>query len=214
LGERRYVEYAKDIHSSGMHLLSVINEVLDMAKIEAGKLELAITKFAVTRIIDDVLRMLREQAGKRNIEIIVTLLEKEIKIFGDERAVKQAIINILSNAIKFSHDNGEIEIRLRCDAQSGLALEIEDHGIGMSEEALKRAMQPFEQADSSTTRAYGGTGLGLPIANGLVQAHGGTLKVESREGQGTKVSIQLPLRPTRRRPEPAAHAPRSIEPVT
>jgi signal transduction histidine kinase len=198
LREGKYLEYVKDIHTSGLHLLSVINEILDMAKIEAGKLDLLVEPFHISAVVTDAVNMLREQAKKRNIALFVNHPDDKIEIIGDERAIKQAIINLLSNAIKFSHDNGKVEIRVSHDTAHGLALEVEDHGIGMSDEAMKRAMRPFEQADPSTTRAYGGTGLGLPIANGLVVAHGGRLTIESCEGEGTRVRIQLPLGPKKR----------------
>jgi signal transduction histidine kinase len=200
MGEGKYLEYVKDIHTSGLHLLSVINEILDMAKIEAGKLDLLIQPFHISEAVTEAVSMLRELANKRNIDLFVDLPKAEIEIIGDKRAIKQAIINLLSNAVKFSHDNGKIDVRVDHDAAHELTLEVEDHGIGMSNEALKRAMRPFEQADSSMTRAYGGTGLGLPIANGLVEAHGGRLAIESREGEGTRVCIVLPLRPEKRQP--------------
>jgi len=213
MGQKKYLEYVKDIHKSGLHLLSVINEILDMAKIEAGKLDLFIQPFHISAVVAEAVNMLREQANRRNIDLFVDSPEDEIEIAGDERAIKQAIINLLSNAIKFSHDNGRIDIRVGHDAADGLTLEVEDHGIGMSSEVLKRAMRPFEQADSSTTRAYGGTGLGLPIANGLVEAHGGRLTIESREGEGTRVRILLPLRPRKRQP-PATARVSSTSPET
>jgi signal transduction histidine kinase len=204
MGEGKYLEYVKDIHTSGLHLLSVINEILDMAKIEAGKLDLLIQPFHISVVLTEAVSMLRELANKRNIDLFVDFPKDEIEIIGDKRAIKQAIINLLSNAIKYSHDNGKIDIRVDHNAVHGLTLEVEDYGIGMSSESLKRAMRPFEQADSSTTRAYGGTGLGLPIANGLVEAHGGRLTIESREGEGTRVCILLPLRPGKRQPAATA----------
>ena len=213
MGERKYLEYVKDIHTSGLHLLSVINEILDMAKIEAGKLDLLIQPFHISAVVADAVNMLKEQANRKRIDLFVDSPDDEIEIVGDERAIKQATINLLSNAIKFSHDNGKIDIRIDHDAVHGLTLEVEDHGIGMGDEALKRAMRPFEQADSSTTRAYGGTGLGLPIANGLIEAHGGRLTIESCEGEGTRVRILLPLRPRKREPAATARVSTSSETV-
>jgi signal transduction histidine kinase len=198
--DKKYLEYIKDIHTSGLHLLSIINEILDMAKIEAGKLDLVRQPFSVSQVVAEAVRMLREQANQRDIDLVVNLPDDEIIVVGDERAIKQALINLLSNAIKFSKDEGRIYLRVTQHAGRELTLEVEDRGIGMSEDAQRRAMRPFEQADSSTTRAYGGTGLGLPIANGLIAAHGGTLTIESCEGQGTRVSILLPLRPEEGQP--------------
>jgi signal transduction histidine kinase len=195
MGDKKYLEYVKDIHSSGLHLLSLINDVLDMAKIEAGKLDLENECLSISRVIKGALLMVREQAQRRNIELVVSVPAAEIFFVGDERAIKQALLNIVSNAVKFSKDGGKVDVRARKDGRNGLVLEVEDHGIGMNKEAIERALQPFEQADSSTTRTYGGTGLGLPIANGLAEAHGGTLTVESCEGEGTRVRILLPERP-------------------
>jgi two-component system cell cycle sensor histidine kinase PleC len=213
LGEEKYLEYVKDIHASGLHLLAVINEILDMAKIEAGKLDLLIQPFRISAVVAEAVNMLKEQANRRNIALLVSSPEDEIETIGDERAIKQAIINLLSNAIKFSHDNGKVEVRVSRDTAHGLMLEVEDHGIGMSDEALKRAMRPFEQAGSSTTRVYGGTGLGLPIANGLVGAHGGSLAIESCEGEGTRVRVLLPVRPENSSPARARVSSASRETV-
>ena len=187
----KYLEYVGDIHSSGLHLLSIINDVLDMAKIESGKLELARETIGVWQLVGDTLRMVREQATKTGIELVTALPEREVAVVGDERAIKQALLNILSNAVKFSKQGARIDIRAASEGQR-LVLEIEDHGIGMTPEELVRAMQPFEQANSGTARNYGGTGLGLPIAKGLVEAHGGTLTIDSAIGIGTKVRIVLP----------------------
>jgi signal transduction histidine kinase len=195
MADKKYLEYIKDIHSSGLHLLSLINDVLDMAKIESGKIDLESERLSVSRVIKDTLLMVREQAQRRNIELVVSVSAADIFFIGDERALKQALLNIVSNAVKFSKDSGRVDVRAKYDGRNGLVLEVEDHGIGMSKEAIERALQPFEQADSSTTRTYGGTGLGLPIANGLAEAHGGTLTVESCEGEGTRVRILLPERP-------------------
>jgi signal transduction histidine kinase len=190
--EKKYLEYIKDIYSSGLHLLSIINDVLDMAKIEAGKLQLASERVEISKVIKDTLLMVREHAQVRNIELAVAPTDKELIFIGDERALKQALLNIVSNAVKFSRDRGKVDIRTGRDAENRLMLEVEDQGIGMSKEAIARVLQPFEQADPSTTRSHGGTGLGLPIAKGLAEALGGTLTVESCEGEGTRVRILLP----------------------
>jgi signal transduction histidine kinase len=158
LGNEKYLDYMKDIHKSSLHLLSVIKAVLDMSKIEAGKLELS-----------------KEWLNIRHL------------IF----------LNLLSNAIKFSRDGGEVCIRVVSDEPNLAIVEFEDHGIGMNEEELERALQPFGQAQPSTTRNYGGTGLGLPITKGLIEAHGGKLTIESRAGQGTIARVSLP---TERKP--------------
>ena len=198
----KYLEYIKDIHSSSLHLLSIINDVLDMSKIEAGKLELSKEVLNIQSVIGEVMRMVRERAQRRGIELVAELMEEEVDIWADERAMKQIFLNLFSNAIKFSRPGGKIYLRVFPDQSSLTVLEIEDHGIGMSEEEQERALQPFGQAKPATTRNYGGTGLGLPITKGLVEAHGGTLTLVSRAGEGTTVRIVMPTE--RKRFKPAA----------
>lgn len=190
--DKKYLEYTKDIHSSGLHLLSIINDVLDMAKIESGKLQLSSECVEISKVIKDTLLMVRELAQTRNIKLAVSPPDEELLFVGDERALKQALLNIISNAVKFSRNGGRVDIRAGRGAENTLTLEVEDQGIGMSKEAAARVLQPFEQADPSTTRSHGGTGLGLPIAKGLAEALGGTLTLESCKGEGTRVRILLP----------------------
>ncbi|MBV8132185.1 MAG: PAS-domain containing protein, partial [Alphaproteobacteria bacterium] len=188
----KYLEYIKDIHTSSLHLLSIINDVLDMSKIEAGKVELAKEVVQIQNVIGEVMRMVHEKARSRDIEVRAQLSDENVEIWADERSMKQIFLNLLSNAIKFSKDGGQIFVRIVADQPDIAVLEIEDHGIGMSEEEQERALQPFGQAKPVTTRNYGGTGLGLPITKGLVEAHGGTLTIDSRAGYGTLVRIVLP----------------------
>ena len=197
LGNEKYLDYMKDIHKSSLHLLSVIKAVLDMSKIEAGKLELSKEWLNIRHLIGEVIRMMREQAESRGIELSIKLSDEEVDIWADELAMKQIFLNLLSNAIKFSRDGGEVCIRVVSDEPNRAVVEFEDHGIGMNEEELERALQPFGQAQPSTTRNYGGTGLGLPITKGLIEAHGGKLTIESRAGQGTIARVSLP---TERKP--------------
>jgi signal transduction histidine kinase len=197
LGNEKYLDYMKDIHKSSLHLLSVIKAVLDMSKIEAGKLELSKEWLNIRHLIGEVIRMMREQAESRGIELSIKLSDEEVDIWADELAMKQIFLNLLSNAIKFSRDGGEVCIRVVSDQPDLAIVQFEDHGIGMNEEELERALQPFGQAKPSTTRNYGGTGLGLPITKGLIEAHGGKLAIESRAGQGTIARITLP---TERKP--------------
>jgi signal transduction histidine kinase len=192
IANEKYLEYIKDIHTSSLHLLSIINDVLDMSKIEAGKVELAKEVVQIQNVIGEVIRMVHERARSRDIELTAQLSDEEIEIWADERSMKQIFLNLLSNAIKFSREGGQICVRNTADRPDVAVLEIEDHGIGMSEEEQERALQPFGQAKPVTTRNYGGTGLGLPITKGLVEAHGGTLTIDSRAGYGTIVRIVLP----------------------
>jgi signal transduction histidine kinase len=196
LGNEKYRDYMKDIHQSSLHLLSIINDVLDMSKIEAGKLELSREPLNIRSLIGEVIRMMRERADSRGIELAPTLVDEELEIWADERAMKQIFLNLLSNAIKFSRDGGVVCIRVVADRPDFAIVEFEDQGIGMNEEELERALQPFGQAKPSTTRNYGGTGLGLPITKGLIEAHGGRLAIESRPGQGTIARIAMPTERT------------------
>jgi len=191
----KYLEYIRDIHTSSLHLLSIINDILDMSKIEAGKVELAKEVVQIQNVISEVMRMVHERARSRDIELTAELPDEDVEIWADERSMKQIFLNLLSNAIKFSNEGGRIYVRIVADRSDVAVLEIEDHGIGMSPEDQERALQPFGQATPATTRNYGGTGLGLPITKGLVEAHGGTLTIDSRAGCGTLVRIVLPREP-------------------
>ena len=196
IGNDKYLEYIKDVHSSSLHLLSIINDVLDMSKIEAGKLELAKQAFGLQTAIGEVVRIVHERASSRGIELILEAAEEPVVICADERAIKQIFLNLLSNAIKFSQERGEVHIRLATSRAGQAVIEVEDHGIGMDEDEQERALQPFGQAKPATTRNYGGTGLGLPITKGLIEAHDGSLAISSRVGEGTTVRVMLPLRLT------------------
>src|SRR5215813_5013161 len=193
MGNTRYLDYMKDIHKSSLHLLSIINDVLDMSKIEAGKLELSKEPLNLRKLIGDVVRMMRERAESRHVTLMTQLAEEDVEVWADERAMKQICLNLLSNAIKFSKEGGEVCIRIVAAQPQLAAVEFEDQGVGMSEEELERALQPFGQAKPSTTRNYGGTGLGLPITKGLIEAHGGKLTIESHAGQRTVARISLPV---------------------
>jgi signal transduction histidine kinase len=182
----------KDIHTSSLHLLSIINDVLDMSKIEAGKLELSKEVLNIKNVIADVVHLMRERAETRGIELIVQSPGEDVEIWADERSMKQIFLNLLSNAIKFSKESGAVYIRIIADQPTQAVLEFEDFGIGMNEEEQERALQPFGQAKPATTRNYGGTGLGLPITKGLVEAHAGKLLISSRPGCGTVIRIVLP----------------------
>jgi len=193
MGNEKYLEYMKDVHKSSLHLLSIINDVLDMSKIEAGKLELSKEALKIQDVIIEVAQMMRERAESRRIELVAQLSDPAVEIWADERAMKQVFLNLLSNAIKFSNEGGKICIRVVSDRPGFAIVEFEDHGIGMNEEERERALQPFGQAKPSTTRSYGGTGLGLPITKGLVEAHGGRLEIKSRADYGTTACVILPI---------------------
>ena len=218
VSDKRQLEYIKDIYASGLLLLSIINDVLDMSKIEAGMLELAPERVAVRPVIADAVRMVRDRARSRKIDLVTTVPKGDISVWGDERAIKQITLNLLSNAVKFSHDGGRVDIRAWLDDAGDLVLEVEDAGIGMSADEIERALQPFGQAKPAMTKTHGGTGLGLPIAKGLAEAHDGQLVIESTPGQGTLVRITLPQQSTSpgqttvapSRPQPEGRSKRAV----
>ncbi len=192
IGNSKYLEYVRDIHTSGVHLLDLINDVLDMSKIEAGKLELYEEEVAVPELVSSCFAMVSERARERRIRIVADLGAQSTHIWADQRAVKQIVLNILSNAVKFSRDGGTVTIASGLDAGGGVFISVADLGIGMTPEQIERARQPFGQAHAATTRAYGGTGLGLPITQRLVELHDGELRIDSVPGEGTRVSAIFP----------------------
>lgn len=204
IGNARYKNYAGDIHGSGTHLLAIINDILDMAKIESGKQELAEEDVAVPDLIDGVMRLLRDHAARSGLELKVDLARDLPVLHVDIRLIKQVLVNLLGNAIKFTGAGGTVAIEGRMDDDGGICLTVCDTGIGVASEDIDRLILPFEQADHDLARRYEGTGLGLPLAKALTELHGGRLAVTSRIGQGTRVSIHFP--PSRSRDYPAMPA--------
>ena len=196
LGSKKYKEYCKDINDSGNFLLGVINDILDMSKIEAGRFVLNYLKVTVNEILESTLRIISTEAKDKNISI-QDKLANDIEIEADRRSIKQILLNLLSNAVKFSHKDGNIFIRARI-VTNVLRITIEDNGIGISKEDLKKLCQPFEQAQNQLTRNHKGSGLGLAISRSLAEMHGGALKIRSRVGHGTIVSLQIPIRQIRK----------------
>ncbi len=185
-------DYAQLIQQSGHHLLDVVNMLLDMSRIEAGKFELQLADFDPVSLADPCLRMIESSAGERNIALVSNIAAQLPPLTGDERACRQILINLLSNAVKFSNDNSEVNISIRRQGQN-IALSVTDSGIGMTPENASRIGEPFFQAHGELNRQYEGTGLGLSIVKGLVELHGGKLQVNSKLGEGTKVTVFLPI---------------------
>lgn len=186
-------EYATLIHKSGMHLLDVVNMLLDMSRIEAGKFDLQLEEFPPHRLIDPCVQMVEPMARERNVTVVGDADARLPHVTGDERAYRQIVINLLSNAIKFSHQDALV--RLDIKRQGGrLLISVADEGIGMAREEMARIGEPFYQAQSDAARRYEGTGLGLSIVKGLVELHEGELRVKSHKGQGTTMSVLMPLK--------------------
>ncbi len=182
-----------DIHTSGTHLLEIINDILDLSKIEAGKLELEIDRVSVTETFGQCLRLVNERAVYAGIMIRVEEpADTSICIETDQRRLKQIFINLLSNAIKFTHQEGEIILGCRVTDAGGCDMYVADTGIGMSEAEIEKALTPFGQVDSSLARKEEGAGLGLPLVVAFVEMMGGTLDVTSEKGAGTSVTIHVP----------------------
>lgn len=191
LGSDKYSEYADDIHNSGIHLLTVINDILDMAKIEAGQMHIDCQQVDMAPLLDEALRLVAIQAENKGIEVEQTI-SKQLSLNADRRAMKQILLNLLSNAVKFTEPGGRIMVRAR-KTSCAVTISIEDTGIGIPKELLSRIGQPFEQVQNQFSKSTGGSGLGLAISRSLAQLHGGAMKVRSKEGVGTIVSIRMPL---------------------
>ncbi len=192
IGNERYSEYAKLVHESGSLLLDLINDLLDMSKIEAGKYELHLEDFQVNEPIDAALQMLSSRAAERSLVLRSDVQPEKLSIRADRRVVKQVLLNLLSNAVKFSNTGGRIDVRAIKEPDA-MVLSVEDNGIGIPPEFLSRIAKPFEQASNDPARTHGGSGLGLALVKSLVALHGGEFGVESTLGKGTRVTVKLPL---------------------
>jgi len=192
LGQPRYVEYARDMHHSGQHLLTIINALLDVAKIEAGQMELDERSVNLAGLIDDCLPYVREKVAKGHLILDLDVAGDLPQLCLDPVRMRQVLLNLLSNAAKFTAPGGSITISAGRSAAGGVALAVADTGIGMSEDEIMVARQPFRQVDNALSRRYEGTGLGLPLAQRLTELHGGELGIASMPGQGTVVTILLP----------------------
>jgi two-component system cell cycle sensor histidine kinase PleC len=191
LGAREYADYAADIHESGTLLLNLINDLLDMAKIESGKFELQEEACDVADIVDTVTRVVAERAMRAQVGI-----EQRVAplppLLADDRKVRQILLNLLSNAIKFTPAGGTVCISAGPDAAGRIAITVSDTGIGIPPHQLERVLEPFTQVENIMTRKHAGTGLGLPLSKSLMDLHGGTLTLASELGSGTTVTIAFP----------------------
>jgi two-component system cell cycle sensor histidine kinase PleC len=191
LGSDKYVEYCHDIHRSGTYLLDVINDVLDMSKIEAGRLKLDLVNVELDRELSDALRVVTTRAEAKRLTI-TSRIASGIHLRADRRALKQIALNLLSNAVKFTPENGRVTVRGRV-SRGAVVIGIQDSGIGIAREALQKLGRPFEQVESQLTKTHHGSGLGLAIAKSLVELHGGAMRIRSTLGAGTTVVVRMPL---------------------
>ena len=191
LGAERYTEYVRDIHSSGTYLLGVINDILDMSKIEAGQFSMEREEISLGRLISETVRVISLQAAKKSVTVETDIAEN-LSLFADKRAIKQIVINLLSNAVKFTNDGGHISVRAR-NVANAMLITIEDNGVGIPKDAIAKLGRPFEQVQNQFTKSHVGSGLGLAISRSLAELHGGALKIKSTEGVGTIVSVRIPV---------------------
>ncbi len=192
LGNERYVEYAEHIHESGQHLLELINDILDVSTIEAGKLELHDDEVDITTITEASLYLIKPRAEAGQVNLSYSIVDHLPSLRADRRRVKQIVLNLLSNAVKFTPAGGRVSLGAKINREGGLSFTVADTGIGMDEDGIAKALSEFGQVgidDSSTTE---GTGLGLPLTKRLVEAHGGTLDIESAPKKGTTVTVHFP----------------------
>ena len=192
LGSDRYEEYASDIAGSGKYLLGVINDILDMSKIEAGQFSMDREEIDLCPLIRETVRVVSLQAAEKSITV-ETKIAESMTIVADRRAIKQIVINLLSNAVKFTGQGGHISVRAR-NVSGALMLTIEDTGCGIPKDALGKLGRPFEQVENQFSKSHTGSGLGLAISKSLAELHGGALKIRSTEGVGTIVSVRIPSR--------------------
>jgi PAS domain S-box-containing protein len=190
IGNDRYKEYLKDIHSSGAHVMSLINDLLDLSKIEAGKLELSFVPVDANRIIQECVSLMQPQAAHERIIMRLSLFDKLPRIVADERSLRQIMLNLMSNAVNFNEPGGQVIVSTAMNETGQAVIRVRDTGIGMSETELGVALEPFQRI--STSRPTGGTGLGLPLTKALVEANRAGFSIKSRKEQGTLVEIAFP----------------------
>ena len=197
----KYVGYARDINNAGEHLLSVINDILDIAKIEVGLLELDENVFDLEHSFNSCVKMLTEHAEKNGITLTRVIAAPLPKFKGDELKFKQIVLNLLSNAIKFTPKGGSVTLEAEVEHDGALRVAVADTGIGIAPEDQAKVMAPFIQVESAQSRKYEGTGLGLPISQAMANLHGGEVSLSSELGAGTTITLRFPASRTERAPD-------------
>jgi two-component system cell cycle sensor histidine kinase PleC len=194
-GSPRYKEYAGDIHSSGSHLLSLINDLLDVAKIEAGRMEIEPSPLEAKKTLEAALKIIAVKARERRQELVIEVSPDAPELFADERALKQILINLVSNAVKFTPEGGRIGVVASRSRSGDFQLMVEDNGPGIPRDKLDKIFKPFSQVDNRYDRQGGGTGLGLALVRGLTELHGGRAWLESEQGRGARAYVVFPCKP-------------------
>jgi signal transduction histidine kinase len=191
-----------DIRNGGEHLLEVINDILDLSKVEAGAAELSEGLVDVRALIKESIRLLRERAERANVGLRIVAAPNLPDLYGDEQLLKRGLLNLMSNAIKFTPAGGQITVRAGAQPGYDYIISVSDTGIGIAPEHIDHVLTPFGQAENVLTRSHHGTGLGLPLVKSFIELHGGTLQLQSLLGEGTEVILRLPA--GRVRPKPVA----------
>jgi signal transduction histidine kinase len=192
IGNERYRQYLRDIHLSGSHLMSLINDLLDLSKIEAGKVELSFESVRVNDIIQDCVALMQPQANRERIIIRTSLSAGVPNVVADPRSLRQIILNLLSNAIKFTKPGGQVIVSTAMEENGEVIIRVRDTGVGMSEKDVETALKPFRQVTTSDRTRFDGTGLGLPLTKALVEANRASFAIDSAVDQGTLVKITFP----------------------
>jgi two-component system cell cycle sensor histidine kinase PleC len=195
VGSPRYSEYAGDIHTSGTHLLSLINDLLDVAKIEAGKMDIEPRVLDVKKTFESALKIITIKARERKQKLVIDIDPGVPPLYADERALKQILINLVSNAVKFTPDGGRVAVAGTRSRGGAFQIMVEDNGPGIPREKLDRVFNPFSQVDNRYDRQGSGTGLGLALVRGLAELHGGRAWIESDSGKGCRAYVVLPIEP-------------------
>jgi two-component system cell cycle sensor histidine kinase PleC len=192
VGSVRYRDYASDIHESGEHLLDLINDILDLSKVESGLEELHEEDIEIPVLARSVWRLIQQRAQKQGVVLVLELPDDPPVLRADQRKLKQVLVNLLSNAIKFTESGGKVALKVWSQMDSGYVFQVVDTGIGIALEDIPKALSQFGQVDSALSRRHEGTGLGLPLTKALVELHGGSLDLQSELGVGTTITVRFP----------------------
>ncbi|MDY0872424.1 sensor histidine kinase [Dongia rigui] len=190
-GTARYEDYARNINQAGTHLLELINDILDLSKVEAGEMQLSLEPIELKELINSSVQLMTPIAEKRGVQLVVDLGRSPLSLVADRRRLRQMVVNLVSNAIKFTLAGGTVMITAH-QAQGNIVIDVADSGIGMTPDQVKVALQPFGQVPTDSPYAQTGTGLGLPIVDSLVKLHGGKLDIQSTPNVGTTVTLTIP----------------------
>lgn len=192
LGAPEYREFSADIYSSGAHLLALINDLLDLAKVESGMVEVREELVDLVALADDCLRIVGRTEPAKGVKLIVDAAPDAPHFAGDKRKLRQILLNLIANAVKFTASGDAVTVRISTAADGGIIIEVIDQGIGIAPNDVARVMEPFVQIDSALNRAHPGTGLGLPLCKQLTELHGGVFTLESELNKGTTTRMVMP----------------------